>query len=311
MTAGSSNTSSASSRAILVTGASGFVGERLIHRLENRGVPAIGTYLSHSIRPRQTRMIPIDLIDAAAVRRLFEEARPRAVIHAAALTNVAICEQQPELARRAIVEATANLVAECKQSSIPIAMLSTDLVFDGKHAPYREGDETNPLSTYAKLKLEAERVTLASPKGAVLRAALIYGRPGTYAGSCLGWMLDTLRNGKELVLFEDEFRTPIYVDDLCVALEAFAEFPLTGLWHAGGPEVLNRVAMGEAVARVFRLSQSLLVARKLANSTYAAPRPPNTSLVSDRLWRQVAHVPRPFEKALREIAAELSADTAT
>lgn len=290
---------------VLVTGGSGFVGERLLEWLASRGLHALGTYRSHSLSLPATPMVQVDLRDAGAVSTLLAEVRPRVVIHAAALTNVAVCEQQPEVAREAIVDVTARLVAECAKADIPIAILSTDLVFDGKHAPYREEDAPHPLSNYAKLKLEAEGVTLAYARGSVFRAALVYGRPGTNSGSCLGWMLDTLRADKELVLFEDEFRTPIYVDDLCAALLGFAESPRAGVWHAGGPEQLSRVEMGEQVARVFELPRSLIVPARLADSTYGAPRPPNTSLVSDRLWRHARHAPRVFERALREIRARM------
>ena len=43
--------------------------------------------------------------------------------------------------------------------------ISTDYVFDGKSAPYGEGDTPNPLNTYGKNKLAGEQVTLQSENG--------------------------------------------------------------------------------------------------------------------------------------------------
>ena len=39
--------------------------------------------------------------------------------------------------------------------------VSTDYVFDGKNAPYKESDEPNPLNKYGQSKLEGEKTVLA------------------------------------------------------------------------------------------------------------------------------------------------------
>ncbi len=46
-----------------------------------------------------------------------------------------------------------------------VVFISTDYVFDGKNAPYREADEPKPLNKYGESKLEGERVVLGANKG--------------------------------------------------------------------------------------------------------------------------------------------------
>lgn len=290
---------------ILVTGASGYVGEHLCRRLIAAGKTVAGLWHTRPVALDGVRLRQADLRDPSATRALLADLCPRAIIHCAALTNVATCEQDPAAARAAIVAATGNLVAALAEMDLSarLVLVSTDLVFDGRSAPYRPTDPPSPVSVYGKAKREAELLVAAYARGVIVRSALVYGAPATHASSCLGWMLDTLRSGRELVVFEDEVRTPILVDDLAAALAFLAESNHEGVWHAGGPERLSRLTMGEIACAVFGLSRALLAPRRLAESTYAAPRPPDTSLESGALWAMVGHAPFGFRAALERVRA--------
>jgi dTDP-4-dehydrorhamnose reductase len=187
---------------------------------------------------------------------------------------------------------------------VPVAAMSTDLVFDGEHAPHKEEDPARPISEYGKSKLAAEGPILGLRLGAVVRTSLIYGPPGTHHGSFLDWMRGSFAEGKSLQLFEDEIRTPLYVEDLIDALLLLVNDPVKGVWHAGGPERLSRRQMGKEVCAAFGFPESLAVATKLAESTYGAPRPRDVSLDSSRFWQRVGKTPRRFAEALRELAAK-------
>ena len=291
-------------RHVLVTGASGFLGEHLARHLAINGGRVAGTFLANNTRIPHADLAPVDLRDQGAVRRLIRDLQPSAVVHCAAATSSAFCEQEPDSARAAILDATRFLVdaiAEL-QPDTPFLAISTDLVFDGENAPYGEDDPAKPLMVYGSLKLQADGLVTALPRGIVLRPALIYGPPASHSRSFLGWMRETLEAGRPLGLFVDEVRTPVYVDDLVDAIVAMLERGETGIWHAGGPEALTRFQMGEAVCRVFGYDESLLDARRLAESDSPAPRPRDVSLDSNRMWETLDRSPRAFESGLRQIA---------
>lgn len=247
-------------------------------------------------------MVKVELSDRDATRRLIGSVAPSAIVHSAAMINLGECEKRPAEAARDIVDAT-NSLAEAVLAEAPdakVVALSTDQVFSGEGAPFDETATPRPLSLYGKLKLEAEAPILALPRGAVARPALILGRPSTYARSFVGWMVDTLRANKPLTLFTDERRTPVLVDDLVVALFRMVDQDLGGVWHAGGPESLDRVAMGKTVCEVIGFPASTIVPCRIADVDYPAPRPKDTSLMSERLWRAVGHAPQTFRAAIEQ-----------
>jgi len=288
---------------ILVTGASGFLGEHLVRVLAARGADVVGTYLNHPIDIAGARTVPVDLADGPAVERLIRDLRPGAVFHCAALTDAAACERDPAAAEAAIVDATARLAGALGRLApgTPMVAVSTDLVFDGEGAPYAEEDEAKPLGVYGSLKLRAERPVLDLPLGSVVRTALLFGPPGTCKGGFLAWMIGAILRDERLTLFEDEVRTPVHVRDVVDAMLALAMGGRRGLFHAGGPERLSRMEMGRILCRVAGRDEKALVSVRLAESKYPAPRPRDVSLVSEKLREATGFAPRTFEQGLREI----------
>ncbi|CAN5225981.1 SDR family oxidoreductase [soil metagenome] len=283
----------AANEQILITGASGFVGEKIARHFAARGHAVLGTFLSTSIAIDGVEMIAVDLADPAAVAQLLAASNPAAIIHCAAQTDTNFCEDFPADARRSIVDATANL-ARCAPT-IPFVTFSTDLVFDGEAAPYPEDGEPKPLSVYGSLKLEAESAVLAHPRGAVLRSALVYGPPGAAKASFLGWMVRALSEWRPLKLFADEWRTPVFVGDLPMAVELLIgrlQTPGTapGIFHAGGPDRLTRVEMGRMLCEAFDLSGDTIEELRREAIPRGMMRPRDVSLRSDKLkqlgWKQ-------------------------
>lgn len=291
------------SRRILITGASGFVGESLARHFVARGYAVAGTFRSHPLEVAGADLVGIDLTDAGAVRHLLRDMRPSGVVHCAAATAAGWCEENPEEARAAILGATENLCAGLRELGGGARLLhfSTDLVFDGEGAPYRVGAAAKPLGRYGSLKLLSETAVGAVPGSIVIRPALVYGPPGTHSGSFLTWMVQKLCGGEAVTLFSDEWRTPVFIDDLAGAVELLLDTPADGravrVFHAGGPERLSRVEMGRVLCEVFRLPVEGMKVRRRAEVPGGSMRARDVSLDSAGLiqlgWKQT-----PFREGL-------------
>jgi dTDP-4-dehydrorhamnose reductase len=110
--------------------------------------------------------------------------------------------------------------------------LSTDLVFDGTKGRYREGDAPNPVSSYGRSKLEAERrVARESPSATLVRTSLIYGVPD-------GSQERLAKEGTRF--FADELRSPVHVGDLAEALLELLGHDVVGPLHLAGADDVSR-----------------------------------------------------------------------
>lgn len=300
---------------ILVTGASGQLGSYLLRELSKstHSVVAWSGTATGSLFGTHFRPVPLDHWDAVA--SAFREARPDAIIHAAAIGSIAACHADPARATRVNTLASGQLAQLCADSGSRLLYVSTDLVFDGEHAPYNETISPHPLSQYGRSKAAAEQVVLRH--GAqVVRVSLLFGPTLTGKPTFFDQQWTALRDRKSLLLFEDEWRTPLSMAtaarELCALVES--EFlPREGrphpvpsqdqpsleceplpdtmptaesgsILHLGGPERMSRLEMGRRLAESLGADASLLVASRRDAVAAPEPRPRDTSLDST-LWR--------------------------
>jgi dTDP-4-dehydrorhamnose reductase len=259
---------------ILVTGADGVLGGSLLRELSRRGLSAVAW----------TGRQMLDLTDHAAVTAAFQSASPEAVIHAAALSRVADCYSDARLARRINTDATAHLARLCRDAGCRLVFVSTDLVFDGEDAPYREEDAPAPLSVYGRTKAEAESEVLAYRGHAVARVSLMYGPALSGQRSFFDSLVESLRQGRRTTLYSDEWRTPLALTTAAEALVELALSDRTGLFHIGGPQRMSRLEMGRRLAKVLKLSDDAVRAAGRPNDGFQERRPRDVSLDSSR-WR--------------------------
>ena len=270
-------------RTLLVTGASGFLGWHIC-RAAVTAWNVVGAYCAHETLIDGVVMQRLDLC-SPDLRDALDELAPDAVIHAAAFPHPNACEQAPEQSEAINLKATRALAEYCCACGIPLVYTSTDLVFDGLHAPYEEDDETCPVSIYGRHKAEAERAVLAlAPLGVVCRMPLMFGdRDGAPASFMAPW-IDALRRCAPLSLFVDEFRTPVSGIVAAQGLLRALASGVTGVLHLGGQERISRYEFGMKLADVFGLSPATIRPARLAEVQMAAARPPDVSLDSSRAF---------------------------
>jgi dTDP-4-dehydrorhamnose reductase len=266
-------------KTLLITGVSGFLGWH-IYQKTRLSWSSFGTYFSKNVNSNDPNLIKINLTDLAAVKELFQEIRPDAVIHTAAQSKPNLCQEFPQASEAINVTASLEIARLCSQYQIPLVFTSTDLVFDGKNAPYRENDPVSPVSIYGEQKIAAEKGILALyPRAAICRMSLMFGSPSPTANSFLQPFLTTLREGKELSLFTDEYRTPIgansAVSGVLLALEK-----VQGIIHLGGKERVSRYQFGLLIAEVFNIPKEQIKPCLQSDVLMSAPRPPDVSLDS-------------------------------
>ncbi|MBE9126305.1 MULTISPECIES: SDR family oxidoreductase [unclassified Coleofasciculus] len=266
-------------RKLLVTGASGFLGWHVC-QLAKSEWEVFGTYCSHVVEIPDVTLLKVDLTNFQDVKGIFNELQLAAVIHTAAQSNPNYCQTHPDETDLINVTASCTIAGLCADYNIPCAFTSTDLVFDGLNPPYGETDAVCPVSYYGDQKVRAEEGMLARySQTAVCRMPLMFGRATPTASSFIQPFIKILREGKELRLFTDEFRTPVSgntaAKGLLLALEK-----VQGRIHLGGKERVSRYDFGRLLVEVLQLPEIGLKGCRQADVPMAAPRPSDVSLDS-------------------------------
>lgn len=264
---------------LLLTGASGFLGWNICQEARTEW-QTFGTVFSHPVHAAGVSIVPVDLTDFKNLKSVFLDIQPDAVIHTAAATDPNYCQVNGRETHKINVDTSVNLAGLCADRGIPFVFTSTDLVFDGLHAPYREEDPVSPVNIYGEQKVLAERGILQKyPDAAVCRMPLMFGDPGPAASSFFQSMVAALREGRELRLFIDEFRTPISGKTAAQGI-FMALGKVRGVIHLGGVERISRYDFGLLMMGVLGIRKAVIRRCRRQDIAMAAPRAKDVSLDS-------------------------------
>ena len=158
---------------IMVTGAGGFVGSRLV------------AYYGKKYDAWGVTHKDLDLTDEAAVFKTVEKYRPDVLLHCAAVSDVAECSKKPELSHAVNVLGTEYLAKACGKTGTKLVMCSSDQVYFRKRGeqesldaylePHWEDCIETPEPLYGKQKLQGEELCLKyQPESVVLRLSWMY-----------------------------------------------------------------------------------------------------------------------------------------
>ena len=268
---------------LLITGVSGFLGWHL-GQLAQLEWEVYGTYHSHFLEVPDIKMVKVNLTDFQELKGIFNDIKPDAVIHTAAQSQPNYCQLHSQESDKINVTASCDIAGLCADNSLPLVFTSTDLVFDGLNAPYQEIDQVSPVNIYGEQKVEAEAGILkVYPQAAICRMPLMFGRETPTAKSFIQQFIQILKDGKELSLFIDEFRTPVSANTAAKGLLLALE-KVNGIIHLGGKERISRYEFGKILVEILQLPNDKLKSCFQADIKMAAARPKDVSLDSSKAF---------------------------
>lgn len=244
---------------LLVTGGAGFIGSNFIfywlkHHPEERVVCLdkltyagnLATLVPVMDHPN-FRFVRGDICDRAAVKRLFEEEQPQAVINFAAESHVDRSIQAPEVFLRTNVLGTQVLLdACCAHGGVRFHQVSTDEVYgdlplDRPDLLFTEESPLRPSSPYSASKAGSDLLALAYCRTyglpvTVSRCSNNYG-PYQFPEKLIPRMIVRALAGKTLPVYGrgENVRDWLHVDDHCAALDAILQSGAAGeVYNIGG-----------------------------------------------------------------------------
>ncbi|MDP9085518.1 MAG: sugar nucleotide-binding protein, partial [Pseudomonadota bacterium] len=139
-------------RKLLITGATGTLGQAFAHICHHRGLPY-----------HLTSRAQLDITDPASIAAAIERERPWAVINAAGFVRPWEADARIDECFSINAFGAEQLARACRNAGIPFVTFSSDLVFDGQLGrSYLEVDPVSPRDAYGRSKAEAEARVLAT-----------------------------------------------------------------------------------------------------------------------------------------------------
>lgn len=289
---------------VLITGANGFVGSYLSRLLlDHYKVVATGKGPCRlDINHPHFRYESLDFTVEKEVSSLLSALEPEVIVHAGALSKPDECEAGREAAYKTNVAATGYLIKEAARLKSFFVYLSTDFIFSGEEeGMYSEEDAPGPVNYYGQTKLEAEALVKQYPfDWSIVRTVLVYGKPHGGRDNILTMVAKNLQAGKSLKIYNDQVRTPTYVEDLAQGLKTIIDKRATGVFHLSGEDVRTPYEMAVEVAHLLGYDSSMI--GKVTEQTFSQParRPLRTGFNLTKAKSLLDYRTTPFAEGLRK-----------
>lgn len=217
---------------ILITGASGFVGGRVVAAMQEA---------YELITPSHNEL---DVTSEEGVERYVLNVQPDAILHLAAISNTGYCEEHPEESYLVNVISVENLAKAAAKHDIKLVWFSSDQIYNGnvELGPLTEDIAVSPENHYGRHKLMAEQRAIAiCPSSVALRATWMYDVPRSEMKTHSNFVINfqnAISSGTPLRFATREFRGITWIKDVVKNIPYTFGLP-GGVYNFGAENLMN------------------------------------------------------------------------
>lgn len=285
---------------VLITGGNGLLGRSIISCNENRFELLVTGKQKFLSNGNDNRYSPLDILDSNQCDKVFSKFKPDYVIHAAAMTHVDKCEEDPDTCNSVNVDGTNNILKTCEKYGSHLIFISTDFIFDGKNGSYSENSKPNPISIYGMSKWNAEKLIRTSTiDWSIVRTSLVMGYfEDLMTSNIILWAREKLSKGQEISIVNDQIRTPTWSMDLAEGCFLLIENRALGIYNISGSEKFRISELIMMVADHGSYNSNLIKEVKTKELGQIAPRPLISDLDISKARRNIGFNPHSFKDVL-------------
>jgi len=224
---------------VLVTGAAGFFGEIIAENLISRGHDVIGIDRLNQRHPTSFHFRQADIRDKPALSLIFNEFKPHAVIHAAAvLAHERPSKQDLWTSNVDGTRILADIAIQFGCESF-VFLSSNCLWANAFQFPVSEQEPPEPIEIYGKSKLEGERIL--QTRADQIRMVIMRSPTIVAAGrlGLLGILFQFIEEGRRVYVVgsgNNRYQF-IYAPDYCDAISKMLKTKLSGVYNVGSMDV--------------------------------------------------------------------------
>ena len=242
---------------LVISGGSGLLGTNWA--INRRDVDSVHILLnSRLINISGVTSHQVSLQNQLDIRKLLKTLKPDFFIHTAGMTDINSCQKYPELSKTSNIYAAYNTAKICYELGINFIHISTDHLFNGV-TPYNdERAVPSPLNTYAKHKVEAEKLVMdVNPEALVVRTNF-FGWGPEYRKSFSDGIINKLEIQQSFPMFDDVFFTPLSTRRLIGLVHQAMNKKCTGIVNFTGGERVSKYDFSVCLAKAFGLDSNII-----------------------------------------------------
>ncbi|WP_201743858.1 dTDP-4-dehydrorhamnose reductase [Hymenobacter busanensis] len=273
MTFENNHNAAASPRSLLITGATGTLGNAFARICYTRNLNAV-----------VLNRAELDIAEPESIEQALAKHNPWAVVNTAGYVRVDEAETDEARCFRENATGPRLLAEACARHGVQLLTFSSDLVFDGaQETPYLESHQPNPQNAYGRSKLQAERdVLTALPSALVVRASAFFSPWDEH--NFIHFVLQALQRGETFEAADDVCITPTYVYDLVnTSLDLLIDKE-SGIWHLANHGSYTWAEFARRAAEMAGFDPDMVIGKPMAAFGLPAARPRYTVLESERAW---------------------------
>lgn len=259
---------------ILLTGAAGMLAAEVVPELKSNAHSIIET----DINLRLPSILMMDFTDINSIEHFINQHKPEFIFHLAALTDVDLCEKDPDLAYKVNYLGTENIALMCYKYNLPLLYISTGGVFNGqKSSAYKEFDQPDPVNKYADSKLRGEiAIQNLITKYFIIRAGWMIGG-GDIDKKFVYKIVKQLNDGKtELNVVDDKFGSPCFTFDFAKQILPIIETGRYGIYHCANGGFVSRFEIAQKIVELMNLQKKVKV-NPINSAQFPLPAPRSRS----------------------------------
>ncbi len=253
------------------------------------GMGVLGSYFDFGTKVDSQEM---DITNLDAVMKVCAEVKPRVIVHCAALTDLPLCEAQPDKAYLVNAVGTYHMALTAHKTGAKLIYVSTSDVFDGSATePYKEDDAPNPQSVYGRSKYLGElAVKGVLDNYLIVRISWMFGggpgKDNKFVGKILG-----RGDVPEIRAVNDKRASPSWGKDVAQAIGKLIEKDARGVCHLSSG-VATRFEMAQEIASITGWKTKVVPA---SSSEF-----PSTYAIGENQSMSPSPLMRPWQEALKE-----------
>jgi dTDP-4-dehydrorhamnose reductase len=287
-------------RKILILGASGLLGSRLLHSIDN----SYGTYFS-SLPSDESNFYHLDALNTNELDVILKEVRPDVVINCIGLTNVDECEKFREKSWMLNCSLPVDISKICKLKDIKFVHISTDHYNNLSGTKLTEIDDVSLPNHYSFTKFSAEKmIKEVNPDAIIIRTNFFhfdFESPKTFLDELI------VNNSKKIGTksFNDILFSPVSTSILILYLQKLLELNFCGLISIASDEVLSKYDFHQMILDCLGLDRSLHAPISVNEIKLYASRPKYMALSNHKLL-EITKIPMPriYDMIMEEIRAK-------